>query len=70
MTNLHNELIAKIVNSIKKINDRIAVKKVDNAVILNEYAYGSTPPTTGVEGQIFFELQDPKVGDQEPEGET
>ena len=67
MTGQHNQLIAAIVEGIRKINNKIALIKQDkNTIIIDSAAYGTSTPDTGVEGQLFFVVQEHDP-DTEPE---
>ena len=57
MNAYQTELTTKIITHIKTLISRVAFVKKDDKVIADSNSYGYTLPSTGVEGQIFFHIQ-------------
>ena len=54
------KLLSSVTTKIGKLIDRNGFIKKDGRTIANESCYGPSLPTTGVEGQIFFLIDEVK----------
>ena len=67
MTSQHKQLIAKIIDKIKSINNKIGIVKKDDTLIVDSCAYGDKLPSKGVEGQLFFRIIETNSGSTDTE---